>query len=123
MGSRRTSSKSPSELTARQRFWLKHIRAAERGGEALKHYATRQGLSEHSLYEAKRRLRARGVLAPASPRRKPAQRFTRVVVSEAPAGTPSASPLRVRLASGVLLEWPEAPQGERLRELVELLTR
>jgi len=115
MAARRSRSDASSALSERQRFWLKHIRAAERQGEPLKRYAKRRGLSEHSAYEAKRRLRQCGVLAPATSRRPASSRFVRVVAPET--GTPAA-PLRVHLASGAVLEWAEAPAGESLRELI-----
>jgi len=37
------------------------------------------------------------------------------------ASGPSA-PLRVRLSSGIELEWAEAPRGDALRDLVEALS-
>ena len=119
MASRRGGGETSPELSERQRYWLGHLRAAERKGEPVKHYAKRHGLSEHSLYEAKRRLRKLGVLAPVALQRTGSRRFARVAVSGAPA--PSGSPLRVRLASGAVLEWNEAPRGEALRELVGML--
>ncbi len=106
-------------LSERQRFWLKHLRAAERRGEPLNTYAKRLGLSESSLYEAKRRLRTCGVIAPAAQRRVPPRSFARVEIVDA--GRTPAS-LRVRLASGALLEWSEAPQGDVLRELIGLIS-
>jgi hypothetical protein len=107
----------PRELSERQRHWLKHIRAAERKREPLKHYAKRLGLSEHSLYEAKRRLRRRGVLAASPEHRSASARFVRVVEG-ATEPRPMSSPLRVQLASGAMLEWAEAPTGEALQELI-----
>ena len=118
VGSRRRGTKAAPQLSERQRYWLQHIRAAERAGEPLKHYAKRNRLSEHSLYEAKRRLRELGVIAPVAPRRTGAARFARVAVSEAP----RSCPLRARLASGAVLEWSEAPRGEALRELIGALS-
>ena len=122
MGSRSNRAKSLSDLTDRQQFWLKHIRAAESRGEALTHYAERKRLSASSLYEAKRRLRELGVIGRAATRTKATPRFARVEVVSAPdsAGVVS-SPLRVRLGSGAVLEWAEAPRGEALRELVGML--
>ena len=117
MAARRSRSQASPELSERQRYWLKHLRAAERKREPLKHYAKRLGLSEHSLYEAKRRLRLRGVLAPAPKGRAAPPRFVRVVAT-APEARPTSSPLRVQLASGAVLEWAEAPVGPALRELL-----
>ena len=112
------SARALGDLSERQRYWLEHLRAAEGRGEPLKHYAVRKGLSAHSLYEAKRRLRALGVVAPAAARRLGRSRFARVSVPAAARPTP----LRARLASGVMLEWSEAPQGEALRELIGWLS-
>ncbi len=86
----------------------------------MKMYAERLGLSEHSMYEAKRHLRVLGVIAPAASRKTARPRFTRVTASLRES-SPVAS-LRVRLSSGVVLEWSEAPQGDALRELVGLVS-
>lgn len=118
MAARRSRSQAPPELSDRQRYWLKHIRAAEQKREPLKHYAKRLGLSEQALYEAKRRLRQRGVLAPAPKRRPASVRFVQVVAASGPESRPAPSTLRVQLASGAVLEWCEAPAGEVLRELI-----
>jgi len=108
------------ELTERQQYWLAQLREAEQLGEPLKHYAKRLGLSSHSMYEAKRRLRKLGVLASAAePKPAPAE-FVRVAVAgRAPA---PRTPFQVRLASGAVLEWSEAPAGDALRELVSLVS-
>ena len=45
MAARRRSPKAEKDLSERQRFWLKHLRAAERKGDALYAYAARLGLS------------------------------------------------------------------------------
>jgi len=122
MASRRIAAVTKVELTDRQRYWLDHIQAAEGSGEPLKRYAKRKRLSVNSLYEAKRRLRKAGALSSATPsdRREPtSSRF--VPVSRVAASGPSA-PLRVRLSSGVQLEWAEAPRGDALRDLVEALS-
>ncbi len=119
MGARGRSSMAEKDLSERQRYWLKHLRAAERKGEPLKAYAERLELSESSLYEAKRRLRTCGVIAPAAQRRVSSPGFARV--ERVDAGRAPAS-LGVRLASGALLEWSEAPQGDVLRELIGLVS-
>lgn len=120
MAERRRNCKAEKDLSERQRFWLGHLRAAERKGEALKAYAERLGLSKSSLYEAKRRLRACGVMALAPPRRASSPEFVRV--TRADDGRATSASLRVRLASGALLEWSEAPQGDALRELIGLVS-
>ena len=119
MAARQRSRKKEQDLSERQRYWLEHLRAAEGKGEPLKAYAKRLGLSESSLYEAKRGLRACGMIAPAPKRTTRSPRFARVAVSE-PSHPPCS--LRVRLASGALLEWSQAPQGDALRELIDLVS-
>jgi hypothetical protein len=120
-GSRR---RAAVKLTERQRHWLKHIRAAERKDEPLTVYAEQQGLSVSSLYEAKRHLREAGVIAAASGTKKQKQvvpEFVSVSVRE-PVPSVSGTALRIRLSSGAMLEWSDAPQGEALRELVGMLS-
>ncbi len=119
MATGRRSRKAEKDLSERQRFWLKHLRSAARKDEPLKVYAKRLGLSESSLYEAKRRLRACGVIEPAPQRRVSPPKFVRVEIPEA---AKTSSLLRVRLASGALLEWSAAPRGEALRELIGLVS-
>ena len=119
MASRRTSAQAERDLSERQRDWLKHLRAAEGQGEPLKAYAKRLGLSESSLYEAKRRLRSCGVIAPAPKRTTPSPGFARVAVRDP---SPPPCSLRVRLANGALLEWSQAPEGDALRELMGLVS-
>jgi len=120
MATRRQDSKAERDLSERQRYWLKHLRKAEQKGEPVKSYAKRLGLSESSLYEAKRRLRACGVMAPAPQRRVSSAGFARVAVVDS--GRAARSSFRVRLASGALLEWREAPEGNALRELIGLIS-
>lgn len=60
------------ELTPTQSKWLAEIQTCEHSGEVLKHYAARKGLSIHTLYQAKRILRKKGVLP--APSRSPAKR-------------------------------------------------
>jgi hypothetical protein len=120
----RTHRRAAVRLTERQRYWLKHIRAAERKDEPLTVYAEQQGLSVSSLYEAKRHLRETGVIAAASGTKTPKQvvpEFVSVSVRE-PVHSVNESILRVRLSSGALLEWSKVPQGETLRELIGMLS-
>ena len=120
----RSGRRAESGLTERQRHWLKHIRAAQRKGEPLTVYAEQRGLSVSSLYEAKRHLRKAGVIAAASEPRMPervAAKFVSVSVRE-PVRSVNGTVLRVRLSSGAILEWSEAPQGETLREIFGMLT-
>ena len=111
------------QLTERQRYWLKHLRAAARKAEPLAEYAEHHDLSVSSLYEAKRRLRHAGLLEAATAVKTPEQTapsFVRLAVRK-PSSMAELSSLRVRLGSGTVLEWSEAPQGEALRELLGML--
>ncbi len=119
MSSVRQRGTAEKGLSERQRYWLKHLRAAARKNEPLTAYAERLGLSKSSLYEAKRRLRACGVIPSVRERAVSSAEFVRV---ELPEASRVRTSLRVRLGSGALLEWSEAPRGDALRELVGLLS-
>ena len=119
MSAVRRRSTAEKDLSTRQRYWLKHLRAADRKGEPLAAYAERLGLSKSSLYEAKRRLRALGVISSVPERTTSSPEFGR---GERPEASRVRASLRVRLGSGALLEWSEAPRGDALRELVGLLS-
>lgn len=95
-------SKTDNTLTERQQFWLSHIKACN--GQTLKSYAAEHGLDIGALYEAKSRLKRKGVLSPApvSPG------FVRVEQSSF-AG--SAPPLcRVHLRNGAVVELACTPE-------------
>ena len=55
------------ELTERQRFWLRHLRACEVSGQTSIDYAGAHGLKVKSLYSARKVLAEKGVLPPAPP--------------------------------------------------------
>jgi len=112
------------KLTERQRQWLKHIRAAERRDEPLTVHAEQQGLLVSLLYEAKRHLLKASILEAVCGPRRPARvtpTFVPVSVRE-PVPSAKGAVLRVRLSSGALLEWSDAPQGEALREIIGTLS-
>ena len=116
MGSQRRSSGQTSvepKLTSQQRFWLKHLQACEAGGETMKDYAKRKGLSVHGLYGARRRARSLGIPpAPASSRKRPS--FAKVRVCEPPA---EVGRCRVRLPNGAVMEW-DVPLAAQPLELL-----
>jgi hypothetical protein len=88
-----------SALTERQRFWLEHLRAC--GSGSLKAYAEEHGLEIGALYEAKSRLKRKGMLEAA-----PA-RFARV---RCDSREPSLTVCRVHLRNGTLVEVACAPE-------------
>ena len=52
------------ELTERQRFWLRHLRACEVSGQTSIDYARAHGLKVKSLYSARKALAEKGALPP-----------------------------------------------------------
>jgi hypothetical protein len=68
------------QLTERQRFWLEHLRAC--GSGPLKSYAEAHGLDLRALYDAKARLKRKGILSqPPSPRLVRAERAREEIAS------------------------------------------
>ena len=110
------------ERTERDRFWLRHLEGQAAGEETSKAYAAREKLSIHALYQARKRLVALGAWPAATARRRlrtqapSAPRFTRLTLP-APALT-AAVACRLRLASGVVVEWSAPPPVELLAVLV-----
>ena len=113
----------PDGLTERDRFWLRHLERQRSGAGTSKAYAAREGLSIYALYQARKHLVARGVwpastrprerVRPSPPRSAP--QFARVTL---PAPAPSAAPAcRLRLASGLVIEWSSAPGADVLAAL------
>ncbi|MHC4223070.1 MAG: IS66 family insertion sequence element accessory protein TnpA [Planctomycetota bacterium] len=122
MGSNRKRSQAgvtEARLSPKQRFWLKHLQACEAGGETLKGYAKRKGLSVHGLYGARRRMRLAGE-APASANSEKRLSFAKVVVREAPA---EAGRCRVRLPNGAVMEWDIPLTAQSLELLFQTVAR
>jgi hypothetical protein len=117
--------REPSEvrLTARQREWLGHLRAAERAGETIKAYAAREGLSVQSLYQAGKRLRCRGVLQPRIRRRHPLSATGFVKVEPPTARREVGAAWRLRLPSGVVFECSGPLGHDQLLSLLATLAR
>jgi hypothetical protein len=78
MSAAQRRSTAEEDLSERQQYWLKHLRTADRKGEPLTAYAERLGLAKSSLYEAKRRLRALGVISSVPERTTSSPDFVRV---------------------------------------------
>jgi transposase-like protein len=122
-------------LTAKQRYWLEHVRACEESGQVLAKYAASHDLGVGQLYSWRTRLRKRGLLGDsASPRRSGPKRGT------APAGrtsgkrsgklgftavrvvTPeSGGDLRIRFRNGILLEFASSFRGVPDAQLLAML--
>jgi hypothetical protein len=118
MSTRRSKGPSERRLTARQREWLGHLRAAEHSGETIKEYAARRGLSVQSLYQAGKRLRRLGVLEPRVQRRREGAASAFVKVEPVAARRETGLAWRIRLPSGVVFE-SSAPLAHA--DLVSLL--
>ncbi len=104
MSTRRSKGPSERRLTARQREWLGHLRAAEHSGETIKDYAARRGLSVQSLYQAGKRLRRLGVLEPRVRRRRKRAASGFVKVEPAATRRETGPAWRIRLPSGLVFE-------------------
>ena len=110
--------------TERDRYWLEQESRLAASGQTAKAYASERGLSLHALYQARKRLRALGLLAPGKPRRgsktKPPEpmRFAKVEVVSPRA----AAEFRLTLPGGVVLEWSGGALPPAVVDLVERLS-
>ncbi len=113
------------ELTERDHFWLRHLERQAAGAETSKTYAAREKLSICALYQARMRLTARGAWPVASASVRKGSRpvvavapvgFTRLAL---PAAALAAVACRLRLSSGMVLEWSAPPPVEVLAGLLE----
>ena len=109
--------------TERDQFWLNHEAALAASAETTKSYAAEHGLSHHAFYQARKRLRALGLL-PAATRRpsKPAPSKA-VAFSKVELRSPRHSPeFRLSLPNGYVLEWSGGELPSAVIDLVERLT-
>ena len=107
-------SQVPRARSARQQFWLDHLRAWQAQGTSLRAYAAANGLSSSSLYRARRRLESRGVLSESE---EAAATFVPVrVAAPAPA-------CRVLLPNGVVVEVPEHTERALCTTVLECASR
>ncbi len=118
------------ELTPALRRHLDEIRNCERSGEPMKRYAARKGLSIHTLYQAKKVLRKKGVLLSpdgtrAKPRigrsaEKPTLRFVQAVRRSEEHERGLA--WRVRLPGGVIFESNAVLSSDEMLRLLKNLS-
>ncbi len=127
MSKRRTDR---TELSATQRKHLEAIEACERSGEPLKRYAERKRLSIHTLYQAKKELRKKGVLPPAARSRSKARKRSNEVehtprfVQAIPRNSQAAAvhpTWRLHLPTGVVFESTTAITPDEIARLVHAL--
>ena len=113
------------EPTERDRFWLDHEAALAPSELTAKAYAAEHGLSLHALYQARKRLRALGLLPKPVVRRLPKKPSAKAVAfSKVALGSPRLSPAEFRLSlpGGCVLEWSGAELPAAVLDLVERLT-
>ena len=85
--------KENANLTERQQYWLKHLRACDASGQTTIDYAREHGIKVKSMYSARKALVEKGTLP-----RPPPTCFQQVqVVTDTPA---SDSQWRVQLPNG-----------------------
>ena len=78
------------------------------------------GISVQALYQARKRLRARGLLAPGRARRE-APRFSKVAVAATP--VVEAPRFRIELPNGAVLGWSGAASVGPVADLLERMAR
>ena len=114
-----TQTRQPSD---RDQFWLDHETAQDASGQTTKEYAAAKGLSLHAFYQARKRLRALGLLA-ASPGQKRSRgravSFSKIAVTPAVADPR----FRLELPGGMALEWSGGDVPESVAVLLERLAR
>ena len=126
MGSKRSRSAAGSP---RLRKRLAEIQSCEDSGESLKAYATRRGISVHSLYQAKKMARQHGLLPPRrseeakSSRTKAVRPAQFIEATAVVSSRPPSAQWRVRFAGGEVLESNTPLDVELTLRLIESLGR
>jgi hypothetical protein len=125
MGTSRSASKQLGQPSERAQFWLDHETAQAASGQTAKEYTAAEGLSLQSLYQARKRLRALGLLAAAPGRSKPSPKRSRAkaVSFSKIAVTPVATDphFRLELPGAMALEWSGGDVPESVVVLLERL--
>jgi len=103
----------------RDRFWLKHHEAQRASGETAKAYAASVGISVRELYQARKRLRERGLLAPGRSKVATTPRFSKVAVTASASSAIEEPRFRITLPNGAVLEWSGAASLAPVGDLVE----
>jgi hypothetical protein len=127
MGTSRSGSKQSGQPSERDQFWLDHEAAQVASGQTAKEYADAEGVSLQAFYQARKRLRALGLLAPAGRRSKPSQKRSRrkaVSFSKITVAPTVRDPrFRLELPGGMALEWAGGDVPESVIVLLERLIR
>ena len=127
MSTSTTAAPQRQQPSERDQSWLDHEVAQGASGQTAKEYAAAQGLSLHAFYQARKRLRALGLLAPAPDRSKsvPKRPRGKSVSFSKIAVTPAVTDPRFRLElpGGMALEWSGGDVPESVALLLERLAR
>jgi hypothetical protein len=109
------------DLTPAERRYLENVRAAESQGMGLAQYYRAKGLSVYTLYNVRRRLIRKGVVARGraawSRARAKADSFIAVRVAKSPVAR-AESVCRLRHPSGWVIECGSWPEGSWIAGLV-----
>jgi hypothetical protein len=125
MGKSRSTATAAQQPSERDQSWLDHEAALSASGQTAKAYASEAGLSLHTLYQARKRLRALGLMAPAPPQRKRSRRsskgepvsFSKIALAPSTAD----DRFRLELPGGLALVWPGGNVPESVAVLLERL--
>jgi hypothetical protein len=112
-------------LSDRDQYWLDHQSAQAASSQTAKEYAATEGLSLEAFYQARKRLRQLGLLAPRAraaksprkPRREKSVSFSKIAVAP---HVPNDR-FRLELPSGITFEWPGGDVPESVAGLLERL--
>ena len=109
----------------RDQYWLDHQLALAESSQTAKEYSAVHGLSLQAFYQARKRLRQLGLLAPHRHAPKSSRESTREksVSFSKIAVTPRvpSDRFRLELPSGITLEWPGGDVPESVAGLLERL--
>ena len=114
------------EPTERDRYWLDHEAAIKASSQSAKAYAAERNVSLHALYQARKRLRAMGLLEAGRRRRSDCNTTAKPVAFSKIELTTSRTPrpdFRLSLPNGLVLEWSGSELPLPVVELVERLTQ
>ena len=118
-------SKAPTP-TESERFWLDHEAAIAASNGTTKEYAAEQSLSLQAIYQARKRLRMRGLLPPARSGARTRDRAEKpapkpIAFSKVELTSPHPMPVgfRLSLPNGLVLEWSGGELPSAVVELVE----
>jgi len=103
-----------SELTERQRYWLKKLQACESEGKSLSSYAADQGFHVGAIYAAKKTLIRKGVLPQTS-----GIRFQRAQVEAVKVG----SEWRIQFPNGISVAFSGSADAGSLSTILSTLAR